>query len=149
MLYNLHLRKREYLDKEHNNKFYQRCYIYVIVQIRVGLLPIANTEKSWKHKTKPSNFNEHQAVLKLEEVFLKNFWTYFPNKLIVCKKIKKKAGAIFLISSSDFQTFSSVLIFLVLSWIINKFHNLISDNLCNATKKMWTKIRILDTSNWI
>ena len=38
----------------------------------------------------------------------------FSNKPVFCEKIKKKTGLIYVISSSDFQTFSTVLIFFVL-----------------------------------
>ena len=49
---------------------------------------------------------------------------YFLNEPVFCEKIKGKNGIIYVISSSDFQTPSMVLIFFELAFlIINKFKN--------------------------
>ena len=49
---------------------------------------------------------------------------YFLNEPVFCEKIKEKNILIYVISSSDFQTSSMVLISLALAFlIINKFEN--------------------------
>ena len=49
---------------------------------------------------------------------------YFLNEPVFCEKIKEKIGQIYVISFSDFQTSSMVLIFFALAFlIINKFAN--------------------------
>ena len=76
---------------------------------------------SWNCEAKASIFSELGDVLKSEEVLLTIIWTYFSNYPVFLKKIEAKFGLISVISSSDFQTSSTLLIFFVLGfWIINE-----------------------------
>ena len=69
---------------------------------------------------RPSIFNELRGVLKSEEVLLTSIWTYFSNYPVFLEKIDVKFGLGLVISSSDFQTSSTLLIFFVSGlWIVN------------------------------
>ena len=64
-------------------------------------------------------------VFKSEEVLLTCIWTYFLNYPVFLEKNLVKFGLIYVISSTDFQTSSTLLIVFVLcSWII-EFDNVL------------------------
>ena len=88
---------------------------YVIVDTRVGWLPpISKHRDELEIRGKAEHFSTNLGV----------FWMYVSNEPVFCEKMKEKAGLIYVISSSDFQTFSTVLILFVLPWfIINEFEN--------------------------
>ena len=52
------------------------------------------------------------------------------NEPVFCEKIKEKAGLIYVLSFSDFQTFSTVLIFLVylLRELLKSLENIMQEN---------------------
>ena len=88
-------------------------HLKVIIQARVrGLLPISKHREVKNTRRR----RELRVVLRSEEDFLAITLTYFSNKPVFCEKIKMKACLIYLISASNFQTLSTVLIFFVLDF---------------------------------